>query len=870
MTIGPGTRVGPYEVTALLGEGGMGKVWRAHHTTLKRDDALKVLPDAFAADPDRLARFQREAQVLAALNHPNIAHVYGLEQTEGAHALVMELVDGPTLADRVAQGALPLDEAIAIARQIAEALEAAHEQGIIHRDLKPANIKVRPDGTVKVLDFGLAKAMEPAAAVSPIGLTQSPTITTPAMTQAGLLLGTAAYMSPEQARGKAVDTRADIWAFGCVLFEMLTGAAPFAGQDAAEILSAVIQLEPALNSLPRDAPSDLRRLIERCLHKTPRNRLRHIGDARNLLEEIAVGPLKQNAARSWTAAPWLRAIPWALAAVLAAALVVSWAGAFDRSSIPVPLRRSTVELPWSEAPNWNDFDVAVSRDGSHIAYNCRTGNTVSICLRALDSLTARPVADGRDLTEWFFSPDGEWIGLSDDLSLAKVSIHGGEPQTIYRWTELTSNRGFSWGQDGFILFGSRSGLYRVSASGGTPEAVTKIVGGSGVAAHLRPAHLPDGRSALITIVQSDGTESGGLVNLADGSVRDLGVRGRAFVYMPAGWLVFQQGTTLLAASFNPNNPGQVGDPVPVLENIKTYPLVAADGTLVYIPTRGDSSAELVWVDRAGRLTSIVGERRDYTHLDLDPSGRRAVLNLDDGPGSSAIYLLDLGRNVRNLVARGGFPIWSRDGDRVTFGGRTGLLWKPADGSGSVETLVTTKTDVQLVPTSWNHVTGDLAYYDHRSYEIWIRSSSGETRRFLGAPGRKRSGRFSPDGKLMAYISDETGEYEVYVTPYPGPGPNVPVSSGGGLSPIWSPDGRELFFRRGGKVIAARVSAGSALRVDAPVELFDGPYTLDLKGHQREDIAPDGRSFLMVQNSDDFPIVIVQNWTEELKRLVPKK
>jgi serine/threonine protein kinase len=845
----------------------MGEVYRAIDTNLGREVAIKVLPDAFAHDPDRIARFEREAKTLASLNHPNIAIVHGLEKSQGTYALVMELVEGEDLSQRIARGPIPLDEALPIAKQTAEALDAAHEQGVIHRDLKPANIKVTPNGTVKVLDFGLAKALE----LDPVNVstTASPTITSPAlMTGIGVLLGTATYMSPEQARGRAVDTRSDIWAFGCVLFEMLTGTAAFGGDDVAEVLSAVIQLEPAFNRLPRDIPHDLRRLIERCLHKNPSKRLRHIGDARNLLDEIAEAPLTHDVPHGWTRSRWFPVIPWTLATVLAAGLVASWTRTSSTPSIGMALRRFEVSLPWTEAPNWNDFDVAISPNGTHIAYNCRHGNAVSVCVRALDSLTAQPVADGRDLRAWFFSPDGEWIGLSDDVALAKVSIHGGQPQIIHRWGEEEPvPQGFSWGQDGFILFGTKSGLRRVSASGGGPQAVTTIAERSGVAAHVRPVHLPDGRSALITTVNNDGTEGGALVDLANGSVRDLGVRGQGFVYLSTGWLVFQQGTTVLAAVFDPGDPGHVGEPVPVLENVRTAPQVARDGTLVYIPTRSDSSAQLVWVDRTGRRTSIVGERRDYTHLDLAPDGRRALLNLDD---DNSINVLDLERHTRNLLAHGSFPIWSRGGDRVTFGGRTGLLWAAADGSGSAEVLVPSPTENSLVPTSWNPVTGDLAYYDHRSYEIWIRPPVGKPRRFLGAPGRKRSGRFSPDGKLMAFVSDETGEYQVYVTAYPGPGPTVAVSAEGGLSPVWSPDGQELFFRLAGKVMAARVSGGPPLRVDAPVQLFDGPYTLDLKGHQREDIAPDGKSFLMVENTDDFGIVIVQNWTDELKRLVPTK
>lgn len=506
--------------------------------------------------------------------------------------------------------------------------------------------------------------------------------------------------------------------------------------------------------------------------------------------------------------------------------------------------------------------MAITNDGTHVAYNCREGNTVSLCVRSLDSLTARRVTDGRDAADWFFSPDGEWIGIADDVGLSKVSVRGGEPQMILRWPGKDPGpSGFAWGADDNILFGTASGLQRVAASGGTPEHVTRITPGAGVAAHEWPSILPDGRAALITIVHADGTDTGGLVDMSDGSVRDLGIRGHGFVYLAPGWLAFRQGTTVLAVAFDAENPARVVNPVPVIENAGSPPRVAGDSTLVYIPTRGESNARLVWVDREGRPAAVEGERLEYTHLDLAPDGRRALLNLAGGK----IDLIDLQRGTRKLLVQGAFPVWSSNGERVTFRGTRGIESAPADGSGKPELLVPHPGFV--VPTSWNAVTGDLAYYDHRAFEIWIRSADGKTRRFLGAPGRKRSGRFSPDGKWLAFVSDETGEYQVYVAAYPGPGPTVAVSTKGGLSPIWSADGRELFFRLGSKLLAARLSSQAPLGFTAPVELFDGPYTLDLMGHQREDIAFDARRFLMVENSDDFPIVIVQNWVRELERLV---
>ena len=854
-------RLGVYEVGAPIGVGGMGQVYRATDTSLGRSVAIKIVPDAFAADAQRLARFEREAMTLASLNHPHIAAIYHFEKSSGAQALVMEFVEGEDLSQRIARGPIPLDEALQLAKQIADALESAHEQGIIHRDLKPANIRVRPDGTVKVLDFGLAKAMEPALPLSPTS-GAAPTITSPAMTQAGMVLGTAAYMSPEQARGRAIDRRADIWAFGIVLFEMLSGRRAFKGDDVSETLAAVLKDTLDFSALPPSTPARVRALIERCVERDPKLRLRDIGEARLEIARIEAGAADAGASDGAVAVHRARrAGPWAIAGALAIALAASLPGALRRTTADVPLRRFTLALPSRSAPNWNDFKVAISADGTNLVYNCREGNTVSLCLRALDSLSARRIADGRDASDWFFSPDGEWIAIVDEVGLSKVSIRGGQPQGIYRWPGTEAEpTGFSWGPDGYILFGTRSGIQRVAATGGSAEAVTRITPGDSVVAHNWPSHMPDGRSALITIVRADGTETAGFVDLEAGSVADLGIHGRGFVHAAPAWLAFQQGTTLLAAAFDPSGSTRPANPVPVLENVRSGPRVARDGTLVYVPTRGESSARLVWVDREGRAAEIPGERLDYTHLDLGPDGRRAILNLE----GQVIDLVDLEGGTRKRLAQGAFPIWSADGQRVTFAGQSGLQQVPTDGSAPAETLVEHAGFV--VPTSWNARTGDLAYYDHRTFEIWIRSPEGRTRRFLGGPGRKRSGRFSPDGRWMAFVSDETGDYQVYVTAYPGPGPTVAVSTRGGLSPIWSPDGRELFFRLGTKMMAARMSTGAALGFTVPVELFDGVYTLDLMGHQREDVSPDGRRFLMVENSDDFSIVIVQNWPLELPRL----
>ena len=608
-----GQTLGPYVVSGRLGEGGMGEVYRARDTKLDRDVAIKVLPAIFTSDPERLARFEREARTLAALNHPHIGAIYGLEESDGFRALILELVDGPTLADRLSRGPLPLAEALPLAMQIAEALEAAHEKGIIHRDLKPANIKVRSDGTVKVLDFGLAKAMEPAAGSSP-NLSMSPTITTPAMTRAGMILGTATYMSPEQARGKTVDKRADIWAFGAMLYEMLTGRRAFAGDNVSETLASVLTATPDFGSLPSSTPPALRRLVERCLERDLRSRLRDIGEARITIARIESRPTDEAVAAPAVVAAtrvpaWRRVLPWGVVAALAVMLAAS----FGRTSSVTPLRRFTLLLPSKIAPNWRDFLVDISPDGASITYNCREGNTVSICFRALDSLNARRVTEGRDATDWFFSPDGEWIGIVTNVGLSKVSIRGGQPQIIYRWPATAAEAArLSWGEDSYILFGTRAGIQRVPASGGEVEAVTHVAEGSGVAAHLWPSRLPDGQSALITIQKADGGETCGVVHLKDGAVRDLGIRGHGFTYVAPGWLTYQQGTTFFAFTFDPSHPERLGTPVPVVENARSMPRVARDGTLVYVPTRGEST-------RATRVGRPAGP--SHTHRRRTPGLR---------------------------------------------------------------------------------------------------------------------------------------------------------------------------------------------------------------------------------------------------------
>jgi Tol biopolymer transport system component len=727
----------------------------------------------------------------------------------------------------------------------------------VHRDLKPANVKITPDGVVKILDFGLAKASDGDAGTGAAALSESPTISRH-MTEMGVILGTAAYMSPEQARGRAVDKRADVWAFGVVLYEMLAGRRPFGGETVSEILASVIKDPPDLAALGSSVPPSLVRLIGRCLEKDPRARLRDIGDARLALEEPEVADARPSpASASRRAAPVL---PWLVAAVLAAATLVLLLRPRPQDA-GAPLRRFTFDLPWRSVPNWTDFDVALSPTGTHVAWYGRRDNDVRVWVRHLDRLEPVPLADAREADDMAFSPDGEWIALVDSHGIRKFSIRGGRAQSL---TPRVDAEGLSWGPDGKIVIGGASGLMRLSASGGSVSPLTRVDTAAGETAHVQPSHLPDGRHALFTIQRASDPQVA-VVDLDHASIMRLPLKGSDPVWSPSGHVLFRQGSSVYAAPFDPRTLTLTGDAVPVLEQVRRGPHVAADGTMVYIPERGESSARVVWVDRNGRATAVPGQRLDYSHLTLQ--GRtQALLNI-----GYEVYVSDLERGTRRLLCdqHALFPIWSADGEWATFSakidGRRGIYRQRADGTGGPELLL---EGSGLVPTSWNARTGELAFFDDAS-DISILSPAGRARKFLSGSFNERSGRFSPDGRWFAFVSDETGEFQVYAVPYPGPGPKVAVSADGGMSPVWSQDGRELFFMRGGKLFSAAMTFSPALAAARPVELFDGPYTLDLQGHQRYDVAPDGR-FLMVENSDDFRIVLVQGFASEVARVAPSK
>jgi Tol biopolymer transport system component len=899
MSISAGTRFGQYEIAEALGAGGMGEVYRAADTTLKRDVAIKVLPDSLASDADRLARFQREAEVLASLNHPNIAQIYGFEKSDGTHALVMELVEGPTLADRIGEGPLPPDEALAIAHQIADALEAAHGLGIVHRDIKPANIKLRPDGAVKVLDFGVAKALESATTESG---SKAPSLTTPAMTQAGIILGTAAYMSPEQARGKPVDERADIWAFGCVLYEMLTGQQAFGGEDVMVTLARVLDRDTDLDSIPGTISAAVRQTIKLCLEKNPAKRVADIRDVRLALE---------GAFESWpraaTEAPSVqsrRAWPMAAAALLIGALLAGGSVWILARSEPMPRPVSRyVITPPATAPlaNLGGLDIAISGDGRRLAYLGRgeQSDRVAIYVRELDALEARVLPGteglqtGNQAVNPFFSADGNWIGFrSPGQGIMRVSVSGGPPLKML--DEIGLFLGAYWTEDDTLIYSPGYNLVRVSTGGGgTPEQLTPAPENGPFI--IAPVLLPGGRAVLFNIVDGN-AERIAVIDLATGEQRILVESGQNALYAPTGHIVFARGSTLMAVPFDLDRLTVIGEPVVLLQGVRDPGTNAAadytfssNGTLVYVPGTEDptEASTLVWVDRSGQVAGDAISQRMLNPRDprLSPDGRRLVLTTGPVPEGD-IWIYDLGGRPPIPLADDGdsrLPAWSPDGTEVAFvssrRGRYSLYVAPSDGSmldppplGALRA-----EEFNAGPSDWS-ADGELIVQSGGTSQPDIFATRVEPEAELidivVTADAEFDADLSPDGRWLAYVSGRTGRPEIWVKRYPD-GVPMRISSGGGIEPRWSADGSELFYLEGNTMMAVSVDAGEEFSFDTAVELFSGSYFVVIDPFVRSyDVAPDGR-FLMIEQfggsadaGGSASIVVVENWFEELERLVP--
>ena len=872
MALPPGFRFGPYEVLGPLGAGGMGEVYRAHDAKLHRDVALKILPDLVAGDPDRLARFQREAQVLASLNHPNIGGIHGFQEADGIGALVLELVEGPTLADRIAEGPMALEDALAVARQIAEALEAAHDRGIIHRDLKPSNIKLRPDGTVKVLDFGLAKAVD---ATMSGAVSASPTMTSPAVTGAGMILGTATYMAPEQAKGKEVDRRADVWAFGCVLYEMLTGRTAFEGETVSEVLAAVLKTESDWRRLPADTPEGIRRLLRRCLQKDPIRRLQHIGDARIEIDEAQIAP--QSDARAVSIASRSHArLAWSAAGVLALATAILGVLLTRRAPSSAELR-----LEITTPPTTDPLSLAISPDGRKIVYAATSDGRSQLWLRVLDSTSARPLAGTDSASLPFWAADSRSIGFFADAKLKRTAIDSG---AVHVLANAHAPGGGTWNRDDTILFAPNitGDFYRISARG-DQEPVALTASRRVAAGHRYPHFLPDGRRFIY--YAAGGSEAGVYAGNLDGSVTArLLEADTPAVYGPGHLLFIRQGT-LFAQPFDPDRLTLTGNPIRMAEQVSGdafgAPLSAsAAGPIVYRAGAIPRQRQFVWVDRSGRELEKVGEPDDANAFSpsMSPDGHRVALhrivnrNVD-------IWWFETGRQVlerfTTASANDIHPIWSPDGSRIIYASLRENVYDLYEGSvtrtGGHELVLATPQGKRA--TDWS---SDGRFILYRSNDpktgpdIWARSMDGDRKSFpvVQTEFEERDGQFSPDGKWIAYESNKSGRPEIVVQPFPGPGAESRISTNGGAQVRWSRDGREIFYiALDGRLMSVSIriaSDGQTIDAAAPVPLFAarvGAAVQRLSGPQYM-VAVDGKRFLMnrlTEETHTSPITVILNW-----------
>jgi serine/threonine protein kinase len=905
-----GTKVGSYQVLSKLGEGGMGEVWRARDTKLNRDVALKVLPAAFASDADRLVRFKREAQVLASLNHPHIGAIYGFEDDAGVHALVLELVEGPTLADRIAQGVVPLDEALSIARQIADALETAHEQGIVHRDLKPANIKLRADGTVKVLDFGLAKALEPAGA-SRADVTNSPTITTPAMTQVGMILGTAAYMSPEQAKGRPADKRSDVWAFGCVLFEMLTGKRAFPGDDVSDTLAAILMREPDWTALPSGVPRQIGTVIKRCLEKDRKTRIPDVSAARFLLDEapgVLAAPSSDVATSGRTAVGWKAASVVAVVATLGLA-GVSFVHFREKPPATPDLMRFEIVTP--DKTTLQKF--AVSPDGRQIAfYAVGSDGAGSVWVRSFETgESRRVVADTGPSPSITWSPDSKSLVFpsGDALNkLMKVDVSGGPPQTL---TEIKSIiTGGSWSRDGVIVFGSfGGGIWQVSDAGGVASAVTAIDVSRQETGHSTPVLLPD-RKHFLYLRQSSLPESTGIyLGSLDAKpeqqpVTRLIATGFSPAYAPSpdpkvGYVLFLRENALLAQPFDPVSLQMAGEQVRVADHLRSIFEFGAfgvsdNGVLAYQigDAIGANPLQLTWFDRQGANLGAAMARGYYLSMRLSPdSSRVAVTRMDLSSVSSNIWLHDFARNTptRFTSERVGDanPAWAPDGTHVAYdslrSGRSGLYQKASNGAGGEVVLLEPSGRRDL--NDWSRDGRFLLYSQVDSKtrsDLWVLPLDGnrQPQRYVSSGFNETQGQFSPDGHWIAYVSDENGRTEIFVRPFPlaADSGQWTVSNSGGVAPRWRRDGKELLFLTPDfrTVMAVEVSYTPSLKIGVPVPVFKATISNRVPTGGGDsynfnwDVTADGKKFLLAtaatqENVPQPPVSVVLNWTALLKK-----
>ncbi len=876
MTLASGSRLGPYEILSPLGAGGMGEVYRAKDTKLHRDVAIKVLPESLSQDPERLARFEREARVLASVNHPHIASIYGMEESTDIKALVLELVEGPTLQDRFESGPVPVDEAIPIARQIAEALEAAHEKGIVHRDLKPANVKLDRDGKVKVLDFGLAKALDPVSSTSSPDITHSPTMSLG--TQAGMILGTAAYMSPEQARGKTADKRADIWSFGVVVYEMLTGRRLFDGETVSDTLAAVLRHEISFDDLPPATPPGIRALLGRCLERDPKNRLRDIGEARIALERAPTEPKDLETKTGRPSARRAALSAWTAAAAMALlAGILAWRQLSAPAVSRAPVTAFAVALPEGVGIPGSDSPVlAISRDGRTLVFAANDGRVERLYRRSMGRVEITPIDGTEGATDPVISPDGKLVAFVAGQKLKTVPITGGTPTVL---CDSPADRGIAWSADGRIFFSPSfdTGLMQIPAAGGTPAAATKPDLKTDERSHRWPEVLPGGKAVLFTVgvTGSPGNYDGSpiaAVDLATGREKILLKAARMARFIPPDHLIFQREIKLYSVRFDPETLSVLSAPAVVFEGVggemssgAGYFSVADDGTLSYVPAGAlVADSQIVLVSRSGSATPLPLPARSYHYPRFSPEGKGITFSAGSGPSASFlgtdddVWTYDLASKSLNRLTFEGHdlhPVWSPDGKWIAYtsagGPMLGVLRKPSAGNGSAE-LVWKQSDprivncwtldgLNLVVTSLGHTIG-----------LWLVpvSGKGTPSLLLSDSEREESwgARLSPDGRHIAYTSFASGNNVVFVQTFPPGGGKWQVSPDNGMMPVWRNDGRELFYTQEDRMMAVDVRTETTFSAGPPRVLFTGSYDTRTAPVENFDVSPDGQTFLMIRRA----------------------